>query len=135
MSNPLYIILFYFESYLSMKNILQKTFACALIAVQLVSCSSTTLIKTKDAGVDVYIDDSYYGKTPVAYSDTKIVGSATSVKLKKPGCQEDFHMMNKNEEFQVGPCIGGFLVLVPFLWIMGYKAERTYEYECTPQKK
>jgi hypothetical protein len=35
--------------------------------------------------------------------------------------------LSRNEEFNVGACIGGVLVLFPFLWIMNYKPEHTYE--------
>jgi hypothetical protein len=35
--------------------------------------------------------------------------------------------IQRNEQFSVGACIGGVLVLVPFLWIMGYKPDHTYE--------
>jgi hypothetical protein len=33
----------------------------------------------------------------------------------------------RNEEFQLGPCIGGVFFLVPFLWVMGYNPEHNYE--------
>ena len=72
----------------------------------------------------------YLGVTSYTYSDTKIVGSTTQVSLKKAGCREKNVIMTRSEKFEVGPCIGGVLVLVPFLWIMGYQPQRTYELEC-----
>jgi hypothetical protein len=41
-------------------------------------------------------------------------------------------VITRNEQFSVGACIGGVLVLVPFLWIMEYKPEHSYE--LTPAK-
>jgi hypothetical protein len=105
-----------------------------VLSSMLFSCASTTLIKSEKPGVKVYADGSYLGTTPVSYSDTKIVGSSTMLTLKKEGCADRNHMMVRNEEFQVGACIGGIFVLVPFLWIMGYKPERTLDFDCTPSK-
>ena len=62
------------------------------------------------------------------------LGSTTRITLKKEGCEDQSHILNRNEEFQVGACIGGAFVLVPFLWIMGYKAEHQYAFECVKKK-
>ena len=75
------------------------------------------MLRSEPSGATVYIDGSKVGKTPYTYSDTKIVGATTQVRLKLEGY----------EEFQVGPCIGGVFVLVPFLWVMGYRPEHSYE--------
>lgn len=107
--------------------------ALLLIPAILTSCSSTTLIKTEQQGIKVYADGSFLGNSPVPYSDTKIVGSSTTITLKKAGCADQTYMISRNEDFSVGACIGGALVLVPFLWIMGYKAERTFPFECQPK--
>ena len=118
-----------------MLGFFKQTTAIMTIASVLASCASTTLIKTEQAGVKVYADGNLLGTAPVTYSDTKIVGASTTFTLKKEGCREESHAITRSEEFQVGPCIGGFLVLVPFLWIMGYKPERTFAFECQPLQK
>ena len=64
------------------------------------------------------------------HSDTKIIGATTHIKLKKKGCEDWSGVMTRSEKFEVGPCIGGVLVGVPFLWVMGYNPERTYELQC-----
>lgn len=112
---------------------LSKLSALLLVPALLSSCSSTTLIKTEQQGIKVYADGSLLGNAPVSYSDTKIVGSSTVITLKKAGCADQTHMISRNEDFSVGACIGGALVLVPFLWIMGYRAEHTYSFECQPK--
>lgn len=94
------------------------------------SCASTTVIKSVPSSADVYIDGAKVGKTPYTYSDMKIVGSTTSIQLKKQGCEPATAMMHRSEKFEVGPCVGGVLVMFPFLWIMGYNPERTFELEC-----
>ena len=67
------------------------------------------------------------GKTPYTYSDTKTVGSNTRIKLKKEGFEDFETVLSRNEEFQVGACIGGVFFLIPFLWIMGYQPDHNYE--------
>ena len=90
-------------------------------------CASTTVIRSEPAGATVYIDGSKVGKTPYPHSDTKTVGSTTRIKLKMEGYEDYEALLVRNEEFQVGPCIGGVFFLVPFLWVMGYHPEHNYE--------
>lgn len=104
-----------------------------LSAVVLASCSSTTVIKTTDPDVKIYVDDEYRGKGAVTHADQKLVGAATKITLRKAGCSEQIHIITRNEEFDVGACVGGVLVLVPFLWIMKYKPEHAYEFRCERQ--
>jgi hypothetical protein len=91
------------------------------------ACASSTMIRSDPSGATVYIDGSRVGQTPYIYEDTKTVSSTTRVKLRKEGYEDFETLIVRNEEFQLGPCIGGFFVLIPFLWVMGYKPERTYE--------
>jgi len=91
------------------------------------ACASTTVLRSEPSGATVYIDGSKVGKTPYTYSDTKIVGASTQVRLKLEGYEEFQTILSRSEEFQVGPCIGGVFVLVPFLWVMGYRPEHSYE--------
>jgi hypothetical protein len=93
------------------------------------ACASSTVIRSEPSAATVYIDGSKVGQTPYIYTDTKTVSSTTRVKLRREGYEDFETIIVRNEEFQLGPCIGGFFVLVPFLWVMGYKAERTYELE------
>lgn len=109
---------------------LEQLTAIVLSGAVLSSCASTTLIRSETPDVKVYADGNYLGKAPVSYTDTKIIGSTTTFMLKKDGCQERTYTISRSEEFQVGPCVGGVLVLVPFLWVMGYKPERTFSYDC-----
>ena len=111
-----------------MKSLLAVLMSSALLFQM--SCASTTVINSSPSGAKLYIDGSLVGKTPYTYSDTKIVGSTTMIKLKKDGCQTFNGTMARSEKFEVGPCIGGVLVLVPFLWVMGYNPSRTFELEC-----
>lgn len=67
------------------------------------------------------------------YTDTQIVGSTVSLLFKKEGCKDGRGVFTRSEQFDVGACIGGVLVLVPFLWIMGYNPGHYYELECDSQ--
>jgi hypothetical protein len=91
------------------------------------ACTSSTVINSRPQGAKVYLNGEYVGVTPYTMSDTKITGSSTQVRLEYPGYQPHVTNIARNEEFDVGACIGGVFLLVPFLWIMGYRGSHTYE--------
>jgi hypothetical protein len=96
-------------------------------SIFLTSCTSTTVIHSKPGGAKIYLNDEYAGTTPYTHSDTKIVGSTTTVKLEKEGYETLTSFISRNEEVDVGAIIGGIFFLFPFLWTMKYKPSRTYE--------
>jgi hypothetical protein len=98
--------------------------AASLVAT---ACSSSTVIRSNPPGAKVFIDGEMVGVTPYEMSDTKIVGSSTHIRLEYPGLQPTQASIKRSEEFDVVACIGGVFLLVPFLWIMGYKADHTYD--------
>ena len=118
-----------------MQNLFKLLISTLLISA-LVSCASTTTIRVTDKNdsidrdVKIYLDGSYKGRGEVMHSDTKIIGSSTSVSLKKEGCRSNNHIFSRSEQLQVGALVGGIFFVVPFLWIMGYNPLRSYEFEC-----
>ena len=96
-------------------------------SVLFASCSSTTLIQTNPSGAKVYMNEEYKGVTPLSYSDTKIVGSATSVRLELEGYESLNTILSRDEAADVGAIIGGVFFLFPFLWTMKYNPLHTYE--------
>lgn len=112
-----------------------KRVVAALTAVgTLIGCSSTTLIRSSDPEAKIYVDGEYKGKGQYTHTDTKIVGSTTPIRLQKEGCEPMSFNLTRSEEFDVGACAGGVFVLAPFLWIMKYKPEHTYEFQCEKKK-
>lgn len=107
-----------------------RIFLALAISSSILACSSTTLIRSSDPDAKIYIDGEYKGKGQVSHTDTKTIGSVTSVRLEKKGCEPMVYSFSRNEEFDAGACAGGVFVLVPFLWIQKYKPEHSYEYEC-----
>lgn len=105
-----------------------------LTLLSFAACSSTTMVRTNDSAAKIYIDNEYKGKGAVSFSDQKIVGSSTSIKVEKAGCEPQHFAVSRNEELDVGALIGGLFVLIPFLWIMKYKPDHVYEYHCVPAK-
>ncbi len=95
-------------------------------------CASTTLIRSTPEDANLYIDGSKVGTTPYTYSDTKIVGSVTRLRITKEGYENFEIIMKRDEELQVGPLIGGFFLWPVWLWVLGYRPERNYE--LTPLK-
>jgi hypothetical protein len=96
-------------------------------AASLVACESSTVIRSNVPGAKVYLDGAYVGVTPYTMSDTKIVGSRTQVRVEAVGYQPVNMSITRSEEFDVVACIGGAFLLVPFLWIMGYRADHNVE--------
>lgn len=105
-----------------------KTMAIVMsIAILFGSCASSTMIESIPKGATVYINGSKSGKTPFLYSDTKIIGSSTMIRLEKEGYEPFDAVLSRNEAIDVGAIIGGLFVGVPFLWAMKYDPIHTYE--------
>lgn len=106
---------------------IKKTSFFLASIVLFTSCASRTLIKSNPEGAKVYIEDAYVGETPYSYSDTKIVGSTTAIRIEKEGYAPLSTTFSRNEKADVGAIIGGVFVLFPFLWTMKYKEQRMYD--------
>ena len=123
----------------SIKQSLLKTIRLIVMGggiISLISCASTTTIRAIDDNgaidrdVKIYADGSYRGQGEALYSDTKIVGSVTSINLRKDNCRSVQHSLSRSEQLQVGALIGGLFLWVPFLWIMGYNPIHSYTFRC-----
>lgn len=101
--------------------------------ILLSSCASTTMIQSTPSGAKLYMNGEQVGTTPYTHTDTKIVGSTTTIRLVVEGYQDFYSVLQRNEQLSVGALIGGIFVLVPFLWIMEYKP--SHMYELTPLNK
>lgn len=97
------------------------------LSILLSSCASSTMIYSGPEDAKIYIDGEPVGKTPYLHTDTKIIGSTTTVKLEKEGYQPFYTTFSRNEQADAGAIIGGLFVWIPFLWTMKYKPTRTYE--------
>ncbi len=104
-----------------------KSLLCITLAISISACASTTVINSEPNGAAVYLNGEKVGLTPYTHTDTKIVGSTNTVLLKKEGYQDFSAAFSRNEDVNVGAIIGGFFVLVPFLWTMDYKPSHSYE--------
>jgi hypothetical protein len=102
-------------------------FIYLILAITLASCSSTTKIQSIPEGAKVYINDAYKGTTPYIHSDTRPLWSSLNVKLTKENYKDFTIVIKKDEEFNAGACAGGFCLLFPFIWVMEYQPEHTYE--------
>ncbi|WP_248359079.1 PEGA domain-containing protein [Anaeromyxobacter oryzae] len=104
-----------------------RAIAAATALLVASGCASSTIIRSEPPGAKVYLNGEMAGRTPLVMSDTKIVGSTTYVRLVLDGYQPFDGVIQRNESFDVGACIGGVLVFFPFLWIMGYKPDHNFE--------
>ena len=111
-----------------MKKGFCKIVAALLASVVLFSsCASSTMIQSNPSEAKVYLDGESVGSTPYTMRDTKIVGSTTTVVLKKEGYEDFVTSISRNEEVDAGAIIGGIFLLFPFLWTMKYKPIHNYE--------
>ncbi|SFQ47754.1 PEGA domain-containing protein [Hymenobacter arizonensis] len=91
------------------------------------SCASSTMLQSLPTGAKVYLNGEAVGTTPYRHTDSKIVGSTTSVRLEKEGYETYNTAFSRDEEADVGAIVGGVFLLIPFLWTMKYKPEHSYE--------
>lgn len=96
------------------------------------SCTSYTTITSEPPGARLYLDHEFMGETPVRYSDTKIVGSCSQLRLEMEGYENLDSWLCRNEEVDAGAVVGGIFFLFPFLWIMKYKPYHNYELRPLP---
>ncbi len=109
-----------------------RLLAAAALASFASGCASSTVIRSDPTGAAVFLNGEKVGMTPYTMTDTKPVGSATTVLLAKPGCENYTTIITRTEELDPAPVIFGFCALgVPFLWAMKYKPEHLYELECS----
>jgi hypothetical protein len=94
----------------------------------LVGCSSSTMIKSIPPGAKLYLDGQHKCETPCTQSDTAASGASKTVLLKKEG-YKDFTGTIRKEEAKAGPIIAGCFLLFPFIWMLGYPSEYTFEME------
>jgi len=85
------------------------------------------MIQSTPSGAKVYLNGEPVGVTPYPYSDTKIVGSTTTVKLTKEGYEPYYNSFTRDEQVDVGAIVAGVFVFFPFIWTMKYKPTHTYE--------
>lgn len=111
------------------KNTIKITSLFLSATLLLASCASTTMITCNVPNTNLYLDGMKVGSTPYSMTDTKIVGTTTTVKLTKEGYKTLNTTISRNEEADVGAIIGGILVWIPFLWTMKYKPIHYYELE------
>lgn len=91
-------------------------------------CVSTTVINSVPPKAKVFINNEFKGYTPYQYSDSKISGAITDLRLEKYGYVSFPLVLRKNEKVNGGAVFSGILFgLWPFLWTMEYNPERTYE--------
>lgn len=108
--------------------IINKTISLLLASsILITSCTSTTMIQSTPTGAKVYLNGEPVGVTPYQHTDTKIVGSTTTVKLTKEGYEPYYNSFSRDEQVDVGAVIAGVLVFFPFIWTMKYKPTHTYE--------
>jgi hypothetical protein len=108
---------------LSNRKKYKSTFFLFLI---LSSCVSSTIINTVPSKAKVFIDNEYKGETPLKYSDNKISWSQTEVRIEKEGYETFSTFFKRNEQVNSGAIVAGVFLFWPYLWVMEYNPERTY---------
>lgn len=81
-----------------MRSFSMRAVSVLMAIVCLDACASTTIIHSDPEGAKLYIDGESCGTTPYTYSDTKIVGSTTHIRLVKDGYEDANVGLQRNEE-------------------------------------
>ncbi|KPK19714.1 MAG: hypothetical protein AMK69_23940 [Nitrospira bacterium SG8_3] len=118
--------------YLKKRGLMNKVVALMVTFLFLIGCASSTIIKSNPPGAKLYLDGQYQGETPHPYSDRAIAGTWRTVKLRKEG-YKDFTGNIKREKLSVPALIGGIFLTVPFLWVLEYPHEYTFEMDKLPE--
>ncbi len=101
--------------------------ACLVTVAAFAGCASTTMIQSQPPGARVILNGVAVGNTPYAMTDANIIGSTVSVRLEYPGYEPLNTYISRNEELDPLPFIGGFFLLVPFLWMFKYQPAHFYQ--------
>ena len=110
------------------KNVFVQVTAIILSAVILFSsCKSTTMLTSSPSGAKLYMNGESVGTTPYTYTDTKVSGTTTILKITADGYEDFNGVLKRNEEADAGAIIGGIFFLFPFIWTMKYKPMHIYE--------
>jgi hypothetical protein len=107
---------------------MKKIMSLAMIFFVLFGCGSTTLLKSNPPGAKIQVDGYTVGETPQFYTDKAVAGTSKTVTLKKEG-YKDFDGYIKRNQFSVPNLIGGIFLLVPFIWILEYPSQYTFNME------
>lgn len=101
--------------------------ACVITLAAFAGCASSTVIQSQPPGARVFLNNVPVGTTPYTMTDANIVGTATQVRLEYPGYQPLTTYIVRSEELDALAFIGGFILLVPFLWMMKYSPSHFYQ--------
>lgn len=101
--------------------------ACVITLAAFAGCASSTVIQSQPPGARVFLNNVPVGTTPYTMTDANIVGTATQVRLEYPGYQPLTTYIVRSEELDALAFIGGFFLLVPFLWMMKYSPSHFYQ--------
>jgi len=97
-----------------------------VIAITVYSCVSTTIIQSVPDGANLYINEEPVGKTPYRYSDSKILGSSTEIRIEKDGYDTYYTQLVRLEEPDALAIVGAFFFLPAILWATKYKPSHSY---------
>jgi hypothetical protein len=88
-----------------------------------IGCTSTTVIRSRPLGADLYIDNELVGKTPFVYTDRKWFLGQFEYRLVKEGYHLKEGEIKRSQEWDVGAILGYFSLP----WARKYKSEQIIE--------
>ena len=97
------------------------------LIASLIGCASTTRIVTDPVGVKVYVNDEYVGRSPADYTDSRMIGAQSRVRLEKEGYQTLETYFTRDEKVDWPMLALAVYFIIPVLWVMDYKSEHRYE--------
>lgn len=98
----------------------------ALLILFATACSSSTMITSSPTNTRLFINGQAVGETPYRLRDSKIVFSETEIRLERNGYETIYATIAKDSQPKAGPIIGGFFLVIPWLWALGYAPNYHY---------
>lgn len=126
---------FYTNSQASYNLIMKRILNLFVLFIFTVSCASTTIIKTNDPNVKLYVDGEYVGMGSAVYTDRSVSFTTRTVTLEKNECNKQFESFSRSGNFDSAAVIFGILTIVPLLWMKNYSAVENFEFNCESSLK
>ena len=107
-----------------------RAFWIGLFSVLASACTSSTIIASRPAGANVFVDGHDLGQAPAQWSETVWAGTKNTVRLSLPG-YNDTNATIAADQWSVGRVIASVLCFLPgLLWSTDYRP--SYEFALQP---
>lgn len=91
--------------------------------MNIVACTSTTVIRSYPIGAKIYMDNKLVGKTPYEHTDRKWFLGKQRIRIEKKDYETISDTLYRSQEWDIGAILG----ILSLPWCRKYKSEQFYE--------